>query len=362
MKRGPWFIGDHFLSIRPWEPFFTPDIADVSLIAVWIRLNRLPIELYEAGVLKQLGEAIGRVLRIDTHTAMEAQGIQKLCFSCGQVGHRKEAYPYTIRKEVRSEVTAERHQVGQVENPREVCEDVCASGMQATPNGSGMDKTEGQYGPWMVVSKKKPGQKGTKKSTSFEGTIRSTRNVTAPLMSDKDSRAATSSNGPPPGAFTSFNYTRPTGVAQEVKDKAFGNPFNPRPISQAPLPPKNKSKTSMKGMKVIAKGLGKRGIPFSADALQNQSNTFNTKSPSSFNLGSNDHSHGAFNFVALAKPKMGNMSRRKGSQNPRNYFDEGVEACESVQSKGLVQSQIDEGVEACLSTYGDECQARTPAT
>ena len=26
LKRGPWFIGEHFLSIRPWEPdFFTDD-------------------------------------------------------------------------------------------------------------------------------------------------------------------------------------------------------------------------------------------------------------------------------------------------------------------------------------------------
>lgn len=143
LKRGLWFIGDHFLSIRPWEPFFKLDSADVSLIAVWIRLNGLPIELYEAGVLKQLGQAIGRVLRIDAHTAMEArgkyarlcvqidvnkplintiligrfeqavvyEGIQKLCFSCGRIGHRKEACPYTIRKKELSEVTTERRQV-----------------------------------------------------------------------------------------------------------------------------------------------------------------------------------------------------------------------------------------------------------
>ena len=141
LKRGPWFIRGHVLSIRPGELFFKPDSVDVSLIAVWIRLNGLPIELYEAGVLKQLSEAIGRVLRIDTHTAMEArgkyarlcvqidankplintiligwfeqavvyEGIQKLCFSCGRIGHRKDACPYTICKEEISEATAEKH-------------------------------------------------------------------------------------------------------------------------------------------------------------------------------------------------------------------------------------------------------------
>ena len=128
LKRGPWFIGEHFLSIRPWEPFFKPEIANVSSIAVWVRLHALPIELYEAKVLKQIREAIGKVLRVDTHTAMEArgkyarlciqvdvdkplintiligkfeqavvyEGINKLCFSCGRVGHKKEMCPYIV--------------------------------------------------------------------------------------------------------------------------------------------------------------------------------------------------------------------------------------------------------------------------
>ena len=67
LMKGPWFIGDRFLSIRPWEPFFKPSMVNVSLIAVWIRLYELPIELYEAEVLKELGETIGKVLRIDSH-------------------------------------------------------------------------------------------------------------------------------------------------------------------------------------------------------------------------------------------------------------------------------------------------------
>lgn len=74
LMRGLWFIGDQFLSIRPWEPFLKPSTANVSLFAVWIRLCELLIELYEAKKLKQIGESIGKVLRIDSHTAMEARG------------------------------------------------------------------------------------------------------------------------------------------------------------------------------------------------------------------------------------------------------------------------------------------------
>ena len=80
LKRGPWFIGEHFLSIRPWEPNFHPTTANVSSIAVWIRLNELPIEYYNAEALHQIGKTIGNVLRVDTHTTSEMRGrFARLC-------------------------------------------------------------------------------------------------------------------------------------------------------------------------------------------------------------------------------------------------------------------------------------------
>ena len=78
--------------------------------------------------LKEIGSTIDKVLRIDTYTTLEArgryaricvqidvekplitallignieqpviyEGIQKMCFSCGQIGHRREVCPHTI--------------------------------------------------------------------------------------------------------------------------------------------------------------------------------------------------------------------------------------------------------------------------
>ena len=34
LRKGPWFVGEHFLSIRPWEPNFRPAMANVSSVAV----------------------------------------------------------------------------------------------------------------------------------------------------------------------------------------------------------------------------------------------------------------------------------------------------------------------------------------
>ena len=74
LEKGPWFVGEHFLSIRPWEPNFKSSSANFFSIAVWVRFLELPIEYYEMKVLKQIGKSIRHVLRIDMHTAIEARG------------------------------------------------------------------------------------------------------------------------------------------------------------------------------------------------------------------------------------------------------------------------------------------------
>ena len=76
LRKGSWFIGDHFLSIKPWEPDFKPALASVSSIVVWVRLNEIPIEYYNAEALQLIGKTIGNVLRVDTFTASETRGLQ----------------------------------------------------------------------------------------------------------------------------------------------------------------------------------------------------------------------------------------------------------------------------------------------
>uniref|UniRef100_A0A2N9GZ20 DUF4283 domain-containing protein n=1 Tax=Fagus sylvatica TaxID=28930 RepID=A0A2N9GZ20_FAGSY len=46
LRNGPWFIGETFLSIRPWVPDFRASDASVSSVAVWVRLPELPVEYY----------------------------------------------------------------------------------------------------------------------------------------------------------------------------------------------------------------------------------------------------------------------------------------------------------------------------
>ena len=66
LSKGPWFIGEHFLSIRPCEPNFRPTLANVTSIVVWVRLNDLLIKYYNAEAFLHIGKTIGHVLRVDT--------------------------------------------------------------------------------------------------------------------------------------------------------------------------------------------------------------------------------------------------------------------------------------------------------
>ncbi|XP_050259306.1 uncharacterized protein LOC126704364 [Quercus robur] len=195
LRKGPWFVGDHFLSIRPWEPDFKPALASVSSIAVWIRLNELPIEYYNAEALQLIGKAIGNVLRIDTFTASETrgrfarlcvqvdvekplataimigkleqqicyEGIQKMCFECGRLGHSKEHCPHVVRqgpsyseaglKEAGETCFSSRFVHGPDEARRgEGTSGVMRDSEQSTEQE---DVREGVYGPWIVVERRK---------------------------------------------------------------------------------------------------------------------------------------------------------------------------------------------------------------
>ena len=83
LKGGCWFIGQHFLAIRQWEPKFQASSATLSFVVVWIRLPELPSEFYEHNALLKIGRAIGPILHIDANTANRARG----CFArlCVQV-------------------------------------------------------------------------------------------------------------------------------------------------------------------------------------------------------------------------------------------------------------------------------------
>ncbi|XP_030936258.1 uncharacterized protein LOC115961412 [Quercus lobata] len=166
LRGGPWFLGEYFLAIKPWEPYFIASEAKLTSVAVWVRFPELPIEFYDAAVLREIGSVIGPVLRIDSYTASETrggytrlcvqidldkplissirvgrlvqrvlyEGISSLCFCCSKLGHKQE------------------HCSLKVKEPSKVNE---AQTSSKTNEISEVVQSEPNYGPWMVVTRKK---------------------------------------------------------------------------------------------------------------------------------------------------------------------------------------------------------------
>jgi hypothetical protein len=162
LRNGPWFIGENFLSIRPWVPDFRASDASVSSVAVWVRLPELPVEYYHKDSLMHIGSGIGPVLRVDFNTASGArgrfarlclqldldkplirtvrvgklklavvyEGIGLLCFKCGKLGHKQEWCPAGGTAE--SSVPHE-----------------------SAPATSTPEENSNGFGPWMLVTRRK---------------------------------------------------------------------------------------------------------------------------------------------------------------------------------------------------------------
>lgn len=80
LRGGQWFIGEYFLAIKSWEPYFKAFEAKLTLVAVWVRFPELPVEFYDASVLKEIGSVISPALRIDSYIPSETRGgYARLC-------------------------------------------------------------------------------------------------------------------------------------------------------------------------------------------------------------------------------------------------------------------------------------------
>ncbi|KAK2376903.1 zinc ion binding / nucleic acid binding protein [Trifolium repens] len=181
LMNGPWFIYDHYLTVKEWSPDFHPQSDTIKKVAVWVRISGLPIEYYDARVLKSIGNKIGSTVKVDKNTLMqergkyaricvevdltesllamfmikgrkynvEYEGLHLLCKICGKFGHYSEGCP-------------EKHKVGGVQQE--------GNGMGSQKDGVELSGSKVE-GPWMVVQKQKRNNKKPKEKETMANTV-----------------------------------------------------------------------------------------------------------------------------------------------------------------------------------------------
>lgn len=70
----PWMVADHYLIVQRWRPFFLMHAEITKKVVVWVKIQRLLIELYNEVFLQRIGMSLGKFLKVDRLTYIHSRG------------------------------------------------------------------------------------------------------------------------------------------------------------------------------------------------------------------------------------------------------------------------------------------------
>ncbi|OMO81373.1 hypothetical protein COLO4_23636 [Corchorus olitorius] len=260
---GPLFVGPHFLSIRQWTPGFKPGKTTFTTTAVWARLPRLSLELFDSMILKRIGNQIGRLLRFDANPASASRGkyarlcvevdldtpllhsvkigkdkqpilyetISDLCFSCGCIGHNKTNCPNANNQTVVPDPVNGSSQVTpSMENEKDEPIPV-RPGRAAQPADHGEPtsdepqvgvQNDPTYRPWMVVTKRKnmpPSSKPPQEASRAKPKATQNGSTVAPKPNSQNGKGKAIVSGPKQKDFTDTQRIKENDRSAKGSDK-----------------------------------------------------------------------------------------------------------------------------------------------
>ncbi|TYK18951.1 uncharacterized protein E5676_scaffold418G00380 [Cucumis melo var. makuwa] len=68
LSRGPWHLDDKSMLLRKWTPGIVPEFFVFNSVPVWIRLGKLPMELWTEAGLAVVASAVGKPISLDLAT------------------------------------------------------------------------------------------------------------------------------------------------------------------------------------------------------------------------------------------------------------------------------------------------------
>ncbi|KMS97428.1 hypothetical protein BVRB_5g127080 [Beta vulgaris subsp. vulgaris] len=64
----PWYVQSLILALFAWQPAFNPFTFQIHTLAIWVRLNLLPLEFWSNQCLSYMLKPVGPIIRIDDFT------------------------------------------------------------------------------------------------------------------------------------------------------------------------------------------------------------------------------------------------------------------------------------------------------
>uniref|UniRef100_A0A151UFS6 Uncharacterized protein n=2 Tax=Cajanus cajan TaxID=3821 RepID=A0A151UFS6_CAJCA len=65
-------VTNHYFIVQWWRPFFLANVEKVQKVVVWVRIPRLPIELYNSRFLHRVGGILGSIFKINKLTSIQS--------------------------------------------------------------------------------------------------------------------------------------------------------------------------------------------------------------------------------------------------------------------------------------------------
>ena len=71
MEGGPYFFFSAGLYLQPWKKRFNPEMEDMTVAPVWIRLLSLPGEYWDLDTLNDTGKTLGEFIKVAEQTKVQ---------------------------------------------------------------------------------------------------------------------------------------------------------------------------------------------------------------------------------------------------------------------------------------------------
>ncbi|KAG4989204.1 hypothetical protein JHK85_032187 [Glycine max] len=193
VNEGMWMVANHYLILQRWRPLFLMNVEKEKNVAIWIQIQRLPIELYNDVFLNKIGSSLGKFLKVDRLTSihyrgkfaricveldlekplemhiyvrghklyLEYEGLHSICFWCGLVRHKKDQCRevvevmsrFPLEKQVEDEVVVVEPLLETSLKERANINAIIANQPNIVTANQDCTKIDNRFGVWMITQK-----------------------------------------------------------------------------------------------------------------------------------------------------------------------------------------------------------------